>query len=65
MSIGWSPEILIGHVAHWDIKLDSAGIEGPRIFRVKRRHQWPVVTEELKAALEEEGATGLAFRLVS
>ena len=36
-----------------------------RLGEPKRWDQWPVVTEEMKVALEEEGATGLAFRLVS
>ena len=58
-------ESLIGHVMHYDMKLNSEGIEGPRIFRVKRWDQWPVVTEEIKDALEERGASGVDYRLVS
>lgn len=44
-----------------DIALNSAGIDGPRIFRVPRWDLWPVVTEEIKLALEEHNVTGVMF----
>lgn len=53
------------HVGPRDMRLKPAGIEGPRIFRVVGWDLWPVVTEDVKAALEEIDATGLDYRLVS
>lgn len=48
----------------YDMTLKTEGIEGPRIFRVIDWELFPLVTEEIKAALEKEGATGLECRLV-
>lgn len=47
------------------MRLNPAGLEGPRIFRVEGWDLYPVVTEDVKAALEEVGATGVEYRLVS
>jgi hypothetical protein len=52
---------LYRHVMSHNMTLDPNGIEGPRIFRVVDWDLFPVVTEELKAALEHEGATGVEF----
>lgn len=46
------------------MRLNPDGIEGARLFRVKNWTLWPVVTEEIKVALEHEGATGLEYRLL-
>ncbi len=48
-----------------ELRLDTTGIEGARIFRVKGWRDLPVVTEDIKAALDEEGVTGVHYRLVS
>lgn len=58
-------ERLIGHVMNDEMRLRSDGIDGARVFRVTSWDLWPVVTEEIKAALEEYGATGVDYRLVS
>lgn len=50
------------HVMSYDMTLNTEGIVGPRIFRVVDWDLYPVVTQELKAALEHEGATGLEFQ---
>ena len=44
-----------------DMVLSTAGIEGPRIFRVVGWDLWPVVTGEIKDALEQIGATGVRY----
>jgi hypothetical protein len=46
------------HVMSRDMTLKTEGIEGPRIFRVIDWELWPIVTEEIKTALEQKGATG-------
>lgn len=51
---------------HGNMRLNAAGIEGAtRVFRVEGRVIWPVVTEEVKTALEDEDVTGLRYSLVS
>jgi hypothetical protein len=52
---------LYRHVSPGDMRLRTERIEGPRIFRVVDWDMFPVVTEEIKTALEAEGATGLAY----
>lgn len=39
----------------------TGGIVGPRVFRVAGWELWPVVTEDVKAALEGAGVTGLTY----
>lgn len=48
-----------------DVRLDASGIDGPRLFRVEGRVTWPILTQEVKTALEEAGVTGLRYRLTS
>ena len=48
-----------------DMRLKTADIGWGRIFRVKGWELWPVVTEDIKEALEAQGTTGLEYRLVS
>ena len=55
---------LYSYVGPGHMRLKSAGIEGPRIFRAVGWDHWPIVTEDIKRALEAEGATGLAYRSV-
>lgn len=52
---------LYGCVMESDMTLSTAGIIGPRIFRVVRWDLWPVVTSEIKDALERLGATGVSY----
>lgn len=48
-----------------NVRLDAAGIEGARVFWVEGRGTWPVVTEDVKVALDEEGVSGVVYRLAS
>ncbi len=52
------------HVIIRDMTLRTAGIEGPRIFRVVDWGLFPIVTAEIKEALEQEGVTGVAYHPV-
>jgi hypothetical protein len=53
---------LYRHVMNADMTLKTDGIAGPRIFRVVGWDLWPVVTEDLKVALERERPSGLEFQ---
>jgi hypothetical protein len=55
---------LYRHVMSRDMTLKTEGIEGPRIFRVIDWELFPIITEEIKTALEQKGATGLECRPV-
>ena len=52
------------HVISSTMRLRPEGIDGARIFRVVNWHLFPVVTAEIKAALEDAGATGVTFQPV-
>jgi len=55
---------LIGedHLYTHVMTLKADGLDGPRIFRVLRWDLWPVVTAEIKTALEERGVPGVSFQ---
>lgn len=53
------PEPKLGRYSYYEVRLNAAGIGPRRIFRVKDYHVWPVVTEDIKTALEQEDATGV------
>jgi hypothetical protein len=50
------------HVMPGDMQLKADGIGDARIFRVNNWLLWPVVTEEIKDALQAHGVTGVSFR---
>jgi hypothetical protein len=52
------------HVMSYNMTLNPQGTEGPRIFRVLDWDLYPVVTEDLKVALERERPSGLEFQPV-
>jgi len=57
------PGIYSTLMAEW-LRLDPDRIDGAQIFWVEGRAVWPVVTEEIKLALEAENVTGLSYTLV-
>ena len=55
---------LYSHVMTSDMTLKAEGLDGPWMFRVLRWDLWPVVTAEIKTALDERGVTGVSFQLL-
>ncbi|MBA3748013.1 MAG: hypothetical protein H0W96_11060 [Solirubrobacterales bacterium] len=55
---------LYSHVMTSDMTLKADGLDGPWMFRVLRWDLWPVVTAEIKTALDERGVTGVSFQLL-
>ena len=53
---------LARHVVGPDMTLKTDGIEGARIFYVEGWADAPIVTGEIKTALEQAGATGLTYK---